>query len=70
MRKFAMNHKYCPTCFLENREQVEIITHDIEKSVQGKEENRCIKRRHKVKGAGLSLPGLIQLEKFYRDGKS
>ena len=65
----AMKRKYCPTCFLEHHEQVKIIPHDIEKDsnrrLRGIKAYRCVKRGHVIKGAGLTLAELKELEKFY-----
>ena len=64
-----MKRKYCPTCYLEFHEQVKNIPHDIEKDsnrrVPGKQGYRYVKRGHVIKGAGLTLPELKELEKFY-----
>ena len=64
-----MKRKYCPTCYLEYQEQVKVISHEIDKEknmgVQGKQSYRCVKRGHVIKGAGLTLAELKELEKFY-----
>jgi len=69
-----MKRKYCPTCYLEFHEQVEVIPQEREKEgtrrTRGKPQYRCIKRGHVLKGAGLSLTELKELERFYGEGKS
>ena len=68
-----MNQNYCLTCFIQYHEQVKVISHDIGKDSnrtgQRKQAYRCIKRHHENKGAGLTLPRLIQLERFYKEKK-
>jgi hypothetical protein len=66
-----MNKKYCPICFLHYNEQVMIIPNDAQKDrkgiIQEKQINRCAKRKHEVQGSGLTLSGIKELDKFYKE---
>lgn len=69
-----MNENYCLTCFMQYHEQVKIISRHVEKdndgTVLGNQPSRCLKRRHLIKGAGLTLVGLKELDRFYGKRKS
>ena len=59
---------------MQYHEQVKIISRhvvqDNDGTVQEIQPSRCMKRRHLIKGAGLTLPGLKELDRFYRKRKS
>ena len=69
-----MKRKYCPTCYLEHHELVEVALQKGEKKekrrAHSKPSYQCVKRGHVIKGAGLTLPELTELERFYGEGES
>ena len=66
-----MNEKYCLTCYMQYHEQVMITPQKIEKDRNGTAQRnqafRCNKRKHMVKGDGVSLLGVKQRERFYKE---